>query len=430
MDQHPKTLWYATAGKPPETEPLVGDVTADVAIIGAGFTGLSAALHLAEQGVAVRVIEAGEIGSYASGRNGGLVVPNFAKADPSVVQAQLGTEVGDRLLDLIGGAGDAVFGLIKRLGIECEAEQTGWIQPAHRPEVVGALERRCEEWAARDRPVTLLDRDQLSAMTGCEKFHGGWLDRSGGQLNPLKYVHGLAQAAMAAGGRVHTESRINSMERTARRWCLKSNRGTITADQVLLCTNAEVGRLWSRLMRSFIPLTVHQLATVPISDELARRISPGRQPVSDTGTNLFSYRLDRDNRLISGGMAALPWGAEGRMARYIAQRLDQMLDLGGVPQVEHIWHGTAAVTPDFLPRLHMLAPGLHAGLGCNGRGIAMTTVLGQVLAQAAQQGHARGLAVPLQELTPLKGHFLMRHAPRIAIPLARWHGTRWRGGRY
>ncbi|MHA1565490.1 MAG: NAD(P)/FAD-dependent oxidoreductase [Alphaproteobacteria bacterium] len=402
---------------------------ADVAIIGGGFTGLSAALHLAEQGVAVRVIEAGEIGSCASGRNGGLVVPNFAKADPSVVQARLGMEAGNRLLELIGGAGDAVFDLIKRLGIECDAEQTGWIQPAHRAEVLKALERRCEEWAARGRPVALLDRDELSRLTGCEKFFGGWVDRSGGQLNPLKYVRGLAKAAMDAGAHVHTGARINSMERTARRWTLKSNGGTITADQVLLCTNAEVGRLWPRLMRSFIPLTVHQLATVPISDALANRISPGRQPVSDTSTNLFSYRLDRENRLISGGMAALPWGADGRMVRYIAQRLDHMLDLGGVPRVEHIWHGTAAVTPDFLPRLHMLAPGLHAGLGCNGRGIAMTTVLGQVLAQAAQQGHARGLAVPLNELTPLRGHFLMRHAPRVAIPLARWRGTRLRGTR-
>ncbi len=424
MEQRHQTLWQASADPAPATAPLAGDVTAHVAVIGGGFTGLSAALHLAEQGAAVRVIEAGEIGGRASGRNGGLVVPNFAKADPSVVRARLGVEAGDRLLGLIGGAGDAVFGLIKRLGIECDAEQTGWIQPAHRADVVEALTRRCGEWAALGRPVELLGRDTLSRLTGCRKFHGGWLDRSGGQLNPLKYVRGLAKAAMDAGAHVHTGTRITSMERTGRRWSLKSSSGTIAADQVLLCTNAEVGRLWPRLMRSFFPLTVHQVATAPLSGEQARRISPGRQPVSDTSTNLFSYRLDRDNRLISGGMAALPWGADGRMARYITQRLDYMLELGGVPPVDHIWHGTAAVTSDFLPRLHMLAPGLHAGLGCNGRGIAMTTVLGQILALAAQQGHARGLAVPLMELIPIRGHVVMRHAPRVAVPVARLRGMR------
>ncbi len=402
----------------------MGDVKADVAIVGGGFTGLSAALHLAEQGVAVRVIEAREIGACASGRNAGLVVPNFAKADPSVVEAKLGAEAGGRLLDLVGGAGEVVFGLIKRLGIDCDAEQTGWIQPAHGPDATGAMERRCQEWAARGRPVALLDREALARLTGCDKFFGGWIDHSGGQLNPLGYARGLAKAAMDAGARIHTGSRLGRMERGGGVWVLNSENGTVRADQVLLCTNAAVGRLWPRLRRSFFPLVVHQLATAPISAALARRILPGRQAVSDTSTSLFSYRLDRDNRLISGGMAALPWGADKRMSRTIAARLDRMLDLGGVPPVEHIWIGTAAATPDFLPRLHMLGPGLHAGLGCNGRGIAMTTVLGRVLAQAALQGHGRGLDVPLSEVVPIPAHILVQHAPRVAVPLARWREAR------
>ncbi len=424
MDQFRKTLWHSTADPAPQTIALAGEQNADVAVVGAGFTGLSAALHLAEQGVDVCVLEAEEIGSYASGRNAGLVVPNFAKADPHVVETRLGGEAGGRLLKLIGGAGDAVFGLIKRLGIDCDAEQSGWIQPAHRADAVEAMERRCEEWAALDRPVTLLGRNELAQMTGCEKFFGGWIDRSGGQLHPLKYARGLAKAALVAGAHIYTRSRLANMERVSGRWRLKTADGQVRADQVLLCTNATVGPLWPRLRRSFIPLTVHQLATAPITDAQARRILPGRQAVSDTSTNLFSFRLDRDDRLISGGMAALPWGAEARMSRHIARRLDWMLDLGGVPRVEHIWHGTAAVTPDFLPRLHMLAPGLHTGLGCNGRGIAMTTVLGQVLAQAAQQGHGRGLAMPLSELATVPAHRVMQHAPRVAVPLARWREAR------
>ena len=283
-----------------------------------------------------------------------------------------GTDRGERLNTLIGGAADAVFDLSRRHDIDCEARQAGWIQPAHAPGALPAVRARCEQWQARGRPVSLLDASTVRELTGCDGFVGGWIDRSGGTIHPLKYVRGLARAAGAAGASLCGDSSVRSLVQRGDRWHVQTPHGTVLAETVLLCTNAHVGPLAPRLARSIVPAEVFQIATAPLAASERARLLPQRHCVSDTRAYLFSYRLTEDDRLISGGMALRGSSAPGDVGQAISERLARLLELAVPPRVDFAWSGIAAFTPDFLPRLHRMAPGLYAGIGCNGRGIAMS----------------------------------------------------------
>ncbi len=416
-------LWHATAGDRPKRPALQGDLDTDVAVIGGGFLGFSTALHLAECGVSVVVLEQGGIAWGASGRNAGVVAPMLARGDPDDVVAKLGEEAGNRLNAIVAGAGDLVFELARRHGIECDAEQTGFLQPAHAAVALPPLERRFGQWQKRGKKVDLLVRDQTARATGSDIFAGALLDHSGGQINPVKYTRGLAAAAENDGVRIFEDTAVTGLDQTADGWLLRTRQGAVKATKVLMATNALTGSLWPRLHRSLMPLTVHQLATKPVGEDVTRRILPGRQAATDTSGHPFSFRYDADNRLISAAVSMVPYGAKARMSRLIRENLARRLKLSEVPEEDYIWSGTAALTNDFLPRLHQLGPGLLAAIGCNGRGIALCTALGPALAGLlAEDGEAPPL--PYSEVEPISGYFLKRHGPRIYMPWANWKDAR------
>jgi glycine/D-amino acid oxidase-like deaminating enzyme len=414
------TSWWRTATASPPTETLSADLNVDVAVIGAGMTGLTAAWHLARQGARVAVFEAEAIGSGASGVNAGFVVPNFAKADPAAVLTRLGKERGRRLLALIGAGADRVFATVRDQMIDCDAEQTGWMQVAHTDAMLAILRRRAEDWQALGRPVSILSADEAQQRTSLRFCAGALLDESGGMLHPLSYVRGLARLAIGAGAAVFEKAGVQSIERKGADWRLAVGRHSIDAGKVLLCTNAADYGIARRLSRSVVPLPVYQIATGPLPRAVAERIAPSRHPIADTRANLFTYRLDRDNRLISGGVAMVPLGAHERMARMIARRLMRELGLTEMPALDHVWRGTAAMTTDFLPHLYELGPGFIGGIGCNGRGIALTAMLGEVLAQAASGARLDALPIPMAKARPIPFHLLARAAPSVAIAQARW----------
>jgi len=420
-------LWQATAAPVPVRPSLDGDIVADVAIIGGGITGISTALHLAARGVPVVVLEKDHIAGAASGRNAGVVAPMLGRGDPEDVVAALGPEAGERLNQLVATSGDNMFDLAHRHNIDCDAEQTGFLQPAHAAIAVPALARRVEQWQARGKRVELLDRAGVAAMTGTDAFAGGLLDHSGGQINPLRFTLGLADAAGKAGARIFENTSAQSLRQTTEGWRIGTANGVVRAARVLLATNALVGPLWPRLHRSILPLCVHQLATRPMAPDVVARVLPGRQAATDTSRHPFSMRFDADNRLISGAVSTWPWGADGRMSRLIRQRLATTLKLDHVPEEDFIWSGIAAITPDFLPRLHTLAPGLTAMIGCNGRGIALCTALGPELADVLAD---KATTPPLPDTTvkPLSPHWLKRLGPRFYMPVANWRDARDRAG--
>jgi len=200
-----RSLWSATASPGPDCSALSTPRRAQAVVIGAGYTGLSAALHLAQAGRDVVVLESGQIGAGASGVNGGQVIPGV-KHDPDTLEAMFGPVLGARLIATVASGPAVLFELIERLGIACDATQSGWIQPATSEATLQQIAVRVQQWQRRGAPVELLSRTQVAQLTGSTRYCGGLLDRRGGSVQPLSYVRGLARAVLRAGGHIFTHS--------------------------------------------------------------------------------------------------------------------------------------------------------------------------------------------------------------------------------
>lgn len=418
MQPDPATLWHETAPELPPLAPWSGEDEVDLAVVGGGFAGLSTALHAAQAGLSVALLEGNRIAWGASGRNAGFVVPNFAKVDPDGIRAKLGQDRGGRLVQMAAGSADLVFGLIHRHAIECEARQAGWVQPSHSDAALGRAQSRVAQWQAEGRPVEFLDGAKIAALTGVPGWRGGWVDHSGGTLNPVAYARGLALAAMAAGARVCEDSAVTHIRQSGGKWRLSTAGGGVVAGRVVLATNAHAGHLWPRLAQSFFPLRVFQIATAPLSASQRQGLLPEGMCLSDSRRNLFTYRFDPSGRLITGGMHIFGLGADNRVPRRILERMAKALGLTGGLRLSHAWSGMAAVSPDFLPRVIEPAPGLIAGFACNGRGIAMTTAMGRELAEWATGRPADALALPKVALHPIPFHGLSQMAPNALLPFS------------
>lgn len=375
-------LWEASAPPAPETAALRSDLTADVVVIGAGFTGLSAALRLAEGGASVAVLEGVEIGFGGSGRNVGLVNAGLW-VKPDELPAALGDIHGRRLLDLLGDAPRIVFDLVEAHGMDCEVERNGTLHCAVGREGLAEITERARQWRERGAPVELLDAAETERKVGSKAYSGALLDRRAGTIQPLAYARGLARAAVAAGALLFTRSPVVSAEEAGGGWLVRTDTGSIRARWVIVATNAYTGAVWPEIRSEIVHLPYFNLATAPLGDNLRRSILPERQGVWDTREVLSSFRFDRRGRLVFGSVGALrgtglaihrDWG------RRALRRLFPQLD--GVT-FEYGWYGHIGMTEDSLPRFHRLARNVIAFSGYNGRGIAPGTVFGRLLADLA-----------------------------------------------
>jgi glycine/D-amino acid oxidase-like deaminating enzyme len=408
-------LWGATAEPAPATPPLPGDRDADVVIVGAGYTGLSAALHLAKAGVGVVCIDREAPGHGASGRNGGQVLPGF-KTYPDHLIAQFGTERGGALAAFGAGIADTLFDLVAAHGIACAATRSGWLHAGHHEKKLAEQRWKHDQWAARGAPVRWLDRAAIAGMLGTDAYAGGWIDLRGGTVQPLSLARGLARAAMAAGAAVHGGTEANALRPEADGWRVVTPRGTLRTRHVIVATNGYTGGLVPRLAASVVAVESAQVATAPLDDPA---ILPSRAAVSDTRRSLLYFRLSPDRRLVMGGRGGILLGTGAasydRLARAIAVLFPS---LAGVP-LTHRWAGRLAVTLDHLPHVHEPAPGLIASLGCNGRGVAWSVAIGRVLAQRIVAGGWEGAPVPVSPVSPMPLHPFRRLGAAL---VAGWYG--------
>lgn len=393
---------------------LRAEARADVAVIGAGYTGLSAALHIAAAGREVVVLEAAELGEGGSGLNGGQVIPGL-KHDPDLLANQFGERVGAQLTACSAEGPDLVFDLIRRYSIACEAVRTGWLQLAASESHLPLLRRRAEQWRRRGADVAVISDREAVQLTGSARYCGGWIDRRGGTVQPLAYLRGLARAAMSGGARIFTRSAALRLSGAGGEWRVDTPSGSVAARMVILATDAYTDHVFNSLRRTVVSVPSIQVATAPLPPRLREVILPGGQSVSDTKRLLCYFRLDAAGRFVLGtrgsfGDVPVPatTAAHERALREIYP------ELAGIP-LEYRWGGFVALTRDGLPHLHELAPGLLAGLGYNGRGVAMATAMGRLLGRWALGESAESLEFPVTPLRPIRLHGLSRLAARATI---------------
>ncbi len=372
-------LWEKTAIAAPVTRVLDTDVRADVVVIGAGYTGLSAALHLCEAGRNVVVLEGADVGFGGSGRNVGLVNAGMWVMPEDLPQA-LGPVHGERLLSLLGNAPDLVFELIAKHNIACEPMRTGTLHCAVGAGGLKQLEDRARQWQARGAPVHLLSAAETAQKTGTGAYSGSLLDLRAGTIQPLSYARGLAHAAMAAGAAIYTGSPVDDVVQQGDTWRVQTPSGHVLADWVVVATNAYTVHPFAALRQEILHLPYFNFATTPLGDNLRRSILPEGQGAWDTKEVLTSFRMDQAGRLVFGSVGALRGPGTGIHEAWARRSMARLFPQLGNVTFESGWYGKIGMTGNSLPKFHQLAERIISFSGYNGRGIAPGTVFGKVLA--------------------------------------------------
>ena len=413
------SLWAATAAPAQSTPPLGSDVAADVCIVGGGYAGLATALHLAEQGTRVVLLEAHEPGWGGSGRNGGQVIPGL-KHDPDQLLTMFPGAQGERLVRFAATTADSVFDLISRHGMDVPHVRNGWIQGAHTAAGLALVRRRAEGWAKQGATGTrALNASEAATLLGTDKYLGGWMDPRGGGIQPLSYARGLTRAAINSGATVHGKSPATSMQRDGSRWRIVTAQGAaVRAERVVLCTNGYSGALWPGLARSVITPNSFQVATEPLPEDVARTILPQGHVSSDTRQLLFYFRLDHQRRLIMGGRGPFREPTSTADWGHLERVIGRMFPAAANTPIAFRWCGRVAITRDFLPHLHEPEPGMLVNIGCMGRGIGLQTAMGRAMASYLLSGKTDALPLPV---TGVAGFPLHRFRQLYLSAIIAWY---------
>jgi len=374
--------WYAATAVGIQSHPrLEGERRADVCVIGAGYTGLSAALHLAERGYAVVVLEAARVGWGASGRNGGQM-GSGQRRDQQWLEDHLGVEHARRLWDLAEDAKALVKERVRRHAIACDL-RPGILHAAHRP--------RDAQWYARyteklqreyNYPhVRVVAREEMAGMLGTTVYHGGNLDSGAGHLHPLNFALGLARAALGAGAEIFEHSAVTGFDEGSG-LAIRTGQGVVRCDHAILACNGYLGDLAPPIAGTIMPINNFIAATEPLGEERARSLIRDDVAVADSKFVIDYFRLSADHRLLFGGgenySPRFPRDIAAFVRPYMLKVYPQLADVS----IEYAWGGTLAITLQRMPHFGRLSSRVLYAHGYSGHGVAMATLAGELLAEA------------------------------------------------
>ena len=379
-----KTFWLDTVEIPrPARQEFPERV--DVAIIGAGFTGLSAARTLAKSGAKVAVFESQTIGWGASSRNGGMVLTGL-KLPAATLLSRYGKELTARMYAAALESIDFVEQLVREENITCDFSRCGHLEVACKPKHFDDFRRSAEETARHfGHQQRLIPKEQLQCEIGSAIYHGGLVDDSSAGVNPARYVAGLSRAAEHAGAAIFEHSHVDEIQREgAQGWKIATARGTLRAQNVFVATSGYTSRVTPTLQKRIIPIGSYIIVTEILPERLAAELSPRNRMIYDSKNYLYYYRLTPDRRMLFGGRAAFFPETSSTIRRSADILRRGMLSV--YPQlreatIDYIWGGTLDFAFDIMPHAGQL-DGLHFSLGYAGHGVGMSTYLGDKIAQS------------------------------------------------
>ena len=379
---HANSYYAATAHAAPARQPLRGDVEADVCVVGGGIAGCSTALHLAERGYRVVLLEGRRIGWGASGRSGGQAIFGYAAGQDKLI-AEVGREHARRLFDLSVEALDLLRDTVARHSIDCDLHW-GQVHVAVKPRQVDELQAWRDELASDCdyRTLRWMDRDETRALIASDRYLGGLIDTRSGHLHPLNYTLGLARAAEAAGALLHEGSQVIGLDH-GDVVTVRTAEGRVRVKHVALCCNAYIDdRVSKKLRNRIMPVGTYIVATEPLGAERLRTILRENVAVTDVNWVLDYFRCSADHRLLFGGRVSYsgldPLGTERATRARMLAVFPQLADA----RIDYAWGGYVDITMSRAPDFGRLAPNVYYLQGFSGHGIALTGLAGQLVAEA------------------------------------------------
>ncbi|MGB1256600.1 MAG: NAD(P)/FAD-dependent oxidoreductase [Thiolinea sp.] len=419
--QYPQSWYAATANTLPRFPELSGREQADVCIIGAGFTGLSAALHLAKSGYKVVVLEAHRAGWGASGRNGGQVGTG-QRQDQDELEKQYGQEAARAMWDLSLDAVALCKSLIAEHQIDCDL-QAGIIHADHRkrfvPETRAYVEKLQQDY--QHEQIRFLDQDEIRQQVGSEAYFGGSLDMAAAHIHPLNYALGLAKAASEAGAIIYENSPVQEYSKASPS-IIKTAQGSISAKHVILACNGYLDGLEERLANRIMPINNFIVATRPMSDAEQQHIIRHNHAVADSKFVVNYFRFSADNRLLFGGgenySFNFPKDIKNFVKPHMLKIFPQLTDM----ELEYGWGGTLAITMSRMPCFTRITPTILSASGYSGHGVAMATLAGKLMAEVVDGTAARFDVMSQIKTYPFPGGTLLRW-PLLALAMT-WYSLR------
>ena len=380
LTDHTGSYYAASANPTPERPPLQGLVEADVCVIGAGYTGISTALFLLEQGFSVRVLEAVKVGFGASGRNGGQIVNSYSR-DIDAIERTLPAPQARLLGEMAFEGGRIIRDRVQRYGIQCDLKDGG-IFAALNPKQMKHLQAQKALWERYGYPhLEMLDAVDIRQRVDSQRYVGGMLDRQGGHIHPLNLVLGEAAAVESLGGVIHEHSPVIRVE-PGEQPLVHTAQGQVRARFVVVAGNAYLGELIPSLAAKSMPCGTQVITTAPLDEGLARSLLPEDDCVEDCNYLLDYYRLSADRRLIYGGGVVYgardPANVEALVRPKLLKTFPQLADV----KIDYAWTGNFLLTLSRLPQVGRIGDNIYYSQGCSGHGVTYTHLAGKVLAEA------------------------------------------------
>lgn len=387
-----QVLWSVLVDECPKFPTIHHDIQVDVCVIGAGFTGLSTAIHLAEKGYSVAILEAHHVGSGGSGRNVGLVNAG-TWAQPDELNVFMGEKAGEKLTSILGEAPKLVFDTIDRFGINAQETRTGNLHMGHNREGEADVDIRYQQLSRRGADVEVLTGSKCHEYCGTTTINKALLDKRAGTVNPYAYVTGLAKAAIQLGVKIFEDSSVSGVVKQDNQWCVQTTQHHVTADKVVIATNAYTEGEWHDILKTIYFVQYYQIASEPLTGEAADKILPHKNGSWDTRLALSSIRRDKEGRLLLGTVGAY----QGKAGLY--QSWANLMQKKYFPELGQLnwqfqWTGKFGFTQDHIMRIFEPAPGIVAATAYNGRGITTGTMMGKAFADYLHNDDREQLPLP------------------------------------